>query len=594
MLLRNLNLQKIKELLTPFNIVCGLILFVAIWLRFYKLGYPESFGDEINGLKYLKDYKGINPSTQEFFDFLMVQNRGPGQYLVNYINTSIFGYVNEFQIRFPFTIFSIAAIYTVYLLAKEFFEDNKNANKLALISAVFIAVNGLYISFSKVAQYQSFIYAVIPFALVLFHKGYTLRKTKYIIFSAFLLSTAILFHYDVIVSLIFIGFYWLYTFLFKKGENLPKLYNLKIISIFTGVFLILPVWFYSQLVLHSYFQARTENYLSDRIWDGGLLPNTPYMELGKVLSIYMPFELWHIFVILIVIGMLINIRDVGNFNIFKFKINEKLMKSFYILSVIFFYVAFIISIYPIKPKGATLVIYATSLSILGLLILSKKIKPIQLATLAYWLISFSLYFFFLGDPRTHVYVSFIPAFIIAAQGYWYLFTGKYTKYATYFLTLVFIIYLGAFYKTIYLDKGEYPWERKYLFNKPLTYIDRSNPDGNVQGIFGFSNYRHWKEIRDLYDKGCLVGTYNSNEKEAVTEFYLAQTSKDGPDSWRIPPGSDNMIHVLYPSLWSRATINQIKRNDNYTLLKVYYNANVPVTYIYGDKVIYPEGKLLCE
>ena len=95
-------------------VVCFIL--IGVFFRFYALGVNYFGGDELSTIDYLVHYGKTTPSIQIFLHFLADQDRGPGQYLINFINIFIFGYINEFQLRFPYFIFSISSIYTLFLL----------------------------------------------------------------------------------------------------------------------------------------------------------------------------------------------------------------------------------------------------------------------------------------------------------------------------------------------------------------------------------------------------------------------------------------------------------------------------------------------
>lgn len=111
-------LEKFKRVNFSYVVAFCFILW-GIFTRFWGIWYSEFQGDEINPLRYLDNIKGTTPHIWDFFNYILDQKRGPGQYVINYLNTSLFGFHGEFQIRLPFFVFSVLSILTVYLLTKK-------------------------------------------------------------------------------------------------------------------------------------------------------------------------------------------------------------------------------------------------------------------------------------------------------------------------------------------------------------------------------------------------------------------------------------------------------------------------------------------
>ena len=166
--------------------VAGVILY-SIFVRIQGLGYSNFQGDEVNTVDMLYQMKnGV-------LDYLFSQKRGPIQYLLNMGNFSLFGYHNEFWVRLPYLVTGILAIFTVHNLAKRIF--NK---EIAFMAAAFMAINGLFIAFARITQYQSLMYFVIPIAVLVFIKALSQDRliNKYLIISGLLVSFSLLIHYD--------------------------------------------------------------------------------------------------------------------------------------------------------------------------------------------------------------------------------------------------------------------------------------------------------------------------------------------------------------------------------------------------------------
>ena len=67
----------------------------------------------------------------------------------------------------------------------------------------------------------------------------------------------------------------------------------------------------------------------------------------------------------------------------------------------------------IKPRGSTLMFYALTIFTLSILFFSGKVDRLKASLFAWFLASSCFYLFFNKTPRTHVYIVFIPMFILS-------------------------------------------------------------------------------------------------------------------------------------------------------------------------------------
>ncbi len=566
-------------------IIPVILILYSIFLRFYGIWYSDLQGDEINPLRYLDNIYGTTPGIDQFFTYLLDQKRGPGQYIINYINTSIFGFNSEFQVRFPYFVFSSLALVSIYFLARKIFNQ-----KVAVFSVLLMGLNGLYIAFGRITQYQSFMYLVSPLSLFIFIKSFYQRSYLGIVFSGFLLSLCMLGHYDTLsFAPFFIGF--LLTYLLQNKKQL--LYVVKSGFAFFISFAIPSLLFYIPFLSSSYYESTAKGYLLGRLFGSGFMPRTPYHELGKLLTLYMPSEAWVIFFVLTCFGLffLFSNFEYRNF----FKINKRFIRWIPLISICIFIFAVFFSVFPIKPRSATFLEYGSAIILLLSLFFTKKVKPEIIGIISWFLISFSVYFFFIKDPRTHVYITFLPAFLLAGYALNFLFNLKNNIVRGVFWCsfLAYSIYLGVFYYVVFIDTNpEYPWFEKDIFGRVLYSVGRVRYK-KVDGVFGFNSNRHWKDIRTLYDKGCLVGPYNSNEKNSITRFYLGfdQTYPDNPD---FIFSGDTFFIVEAPQSWYYTNIDRYNKIVPYPVIHIIYNKDLPVVYVLGNLSIYKDRKMLCE
>ncbi len=228
-------MQKVKN-----TIPLVFLIFVTLWLRLINLGYSNYQGDEIRAL-YLPQ------PGQNLVDFLFSQRKGPFQFLVTYA-ISFFNpeYNNEFLIRLPFTIAGILAIYFFYKFVKLEF-----GQKIAIYSSLFMAINGLFVAFARIVQYQSF---VILFSLLcLYFLSLSTKYNQWKIYGLYLgmfcWSLSMLSHFDAIFILPFVMILLKRWYLIKN--ELSTNLKIKILAFAFTILLLLLASFYMPFFLFS-------------------------------------------------------------------------------------------------------------------------------------------------------------------------------------------------------------------------------------------------------------------------------------------------------------------------------------------------------
>jgi len=231
---------------------------VSLCLRFVDLGYHHYYGDEVKTLFLRKD--------QSAFDFLMEQRKGPIQFLIVWFTEKISGGFDESVIRLPFAIFGFILIYIFYYFVRFTLKYNST---VSLFSTALISLNGIYIAFSRTAQYQM-VFMVFGFLTLIFFKRFIDEKEKFKRIIFFSLSTlfftlGLLTHYDILF------FLFPLVLFFKEYKKTLLLLFLS----FSISFI-----FYGPQIYLGFFSENTAGYLSKRIVGKEYLPSyTPYTFL---------------------------------------------------------------------------------------------------------------------------------------------------------------------------------------------------------------------------------------------------------------------------------------------------------------------------
>ncbi len=176
-----------------FTIILLLIIFVSIFLRFYRLGMntPSLTWDEAS-LGY-NAYSMLKTGADEYgakfpLSFRSFDDYKPPMYVYLTIpSVALFG-LNEFAVRLPAAIIGIMAVLIVYFLVKEILLswDKSKRERIALASAFFLAVSPWHLQFSRAAFEGNVGMFFLILALLFFFKAFK-NKFFYIFFSFFFL-----------------------------------------------------------------------------------------------------------------------------------------------------------------------------------------------------------------------------------------------------------------------------------------------------------------------------------------------------------------------------------------------------------------------
>ncbi len=267
---------KSNSLLESFYLT--FLLITTLILRFVNLSYSHFQGDEI---------KVLFTSGASFFDFIMTQRKGPVQYIVTYLVSLLSKTQDELILRIPFAIAGTLSVFVLYFLVKELY-----GRKVAGVASFLFSVNGLFVAFSRIVQYQSFNYLFYLLALYFFVFLNKYRQVKDLYFGCFFLALGILTHYDA-VFVILPSAYFVFLWLKKsKGASVKKHIIAAILLLVVFISL-----FYVPFFLHPSFSSNTKAYLFTRISG----------ESSKISSSYIIYKLYNpllSYSVLIVFGVI--------------------------------------------------------------------------------------------------------------------------------------------------------------------------------------------------------------------------------------------------------------------------------------------------
>lgn len=178
-----------------FKIIFLLIIFISVFLRFYKLGSnPPSIDWDEASIGY-NAYSILQTGADEYGNKLPLSIRSFDDYkppvyvYLTVPSIALFG-LNEFAVRLPAALIGVIAVVVVYFLVKEILISwNKNIREyVALISAFFLAISPWHLQFSRAAFEGSVGMSFLVLSFLLFFKAFR-NKYLYLLFAvSFVLS----------------------------------------------------------------------------------------------------------------------------------------------------------------------------------------------------------------------------------------------------------------------------------------------------------------------------------------------------------------------------------------------------------------------
>ncbi len=185
-----------------------LILFLALFLRFYKLAeYPVGFHmDEASkgysAYSLLKTGRDDNNNPFPLYIDIFGDNSPAGYHYITIIPIALLG-LTEFAVRFPGALFGALSIFACYFFAYTIFEDRK----ISLLSALLLAISPWHINLSRASSEAliALFFIILGFSLLFW--SLKKRTVRHLIFGTILLSISFFFYQTprVFVPLLFLA-----------------------------------------------------------------------------------------------------------------------------------------------------------------------------------------------------------------------------------------------------------------------------------------------------------------------------------------------------------------------------------------------------
>ena len=498
---------RLKDIPWP---ALAVILISSALLRLVHLGYSEFQGDEAVVL--MRAAASLTGDGAQLF----YHQKGPLEVLLPMATWSLNGAINEWQARLPFAFAGILGVVAVYLVGRRWLDGRAGAAGASLL-----AVNGYFVGFGRIVQYQSLVLAMTSLGLLALWRWYEEEATRWLLTGAALLAFGLLGHYDAALTLPAAGYIVLSRMgaLYRRGGERSIPWRALGGAAATGLIVLLP--FYLPFVLHPNF-GKTLGYLGA-------------LALALAAAAFLSFRRS---MLLVPAGCLL-----------------------------------LALMLPARAAGPVLTL------LLAVVFLREK-APSRRAAWLWFGAPFVFTFFLVWDPRTHVLNAYPGAVLLAGLVIDRIVGDARSKGRLFLMgsLLVGWVFLAGFPYLMFVHH-EPEIKRTWPEHQPTLYW---RPDLQVpeEGYFGFPYRAGWKVVGALMEQGGIEGPYASNEEQAITDWYTRggeRTYCESPSWYLIAENVQDEVpvdlaaHERSRRLWATVRVGGKPR------IQVYHRAPVTTT-----------------
>lgn len=472
------------------------ILVLAAGLRLLNLGYAEFHGDEARAV--LRAAAVI----QGYDDVLFLHKKGPAEILFPTAIFATLGNITETTARFPFAIANLTAIAAVFWLGRRLLGPIAG-----LAAALLLAVDGFYIGFARLVQYQSVVMLMSTLALLVLVRLWQEPRAlvRGLLLAAIFVAAGLWAHYEAglvaIPALYAIGVLWV-AYPSQRRSLVAA------VGAALAVGALLLALFYLPYIRHEQFGA-TYTYLIDRRIAGEGFPVNNVADLWLRLTTYSSGYYGVVMIALLLSALMaLYRRALGRWGALA---AGAALLAFVALTII-------------QPTwamvgGRDLWVLLAVLAFFPAWFLPHTKREERLLWIWYGAL-LVIMLGFTSKPRTHVYTFFAPWALLAGMVVQRLLTGWAARTKAPARTLAWagaatglvaaLIFGGYVYQMFaythveVLHSWNVNWPRGYW--RPFAVLDND-------ALFGFPLANGWKAVGQLYANGTLAGDYATNEVE---------------------------------------------------------------------------------
>jgi 4-amino-4-deoxy-L-arabinose transferase-like glycosyltransferase len=543
----------------------ALLLILAAAFRLAFLGYSEFQGDE--GRIMMRATEAL--AGQD--DALFKHHKGPVEALTPMAIWLLTGRVNEWAVRLPFALVNLAGLAGLYFLGRRLFGE-----RVAIISGALLGINGFFVGFGRIVQYQSFVFGMGTLSLLCLYHFEKEDADAYQLLGALFLGYGALAHYDIVAIAPAVLYVYGRKFL-PRPAGLRK--HLPWMLISGLIFIAIAAAFYLPYSRDPFF-AETVEYLGGKRVGGGLLHNN-LSDFFLTSTIYNS-TYYVAFLGLVLVGLTVRLLSA-------------LPPHPLLTPALFFIGAVAVLAFPDRWQvgEVNLAVAPFALTLVGMYVSRRATGALRLA-LTWFTGPFLIYIFVVAYPLTHVYNLF-PGWAllcgVVLDGVWgFLWDRRQTALRVGGVLLAVMLFFIFAYYAYFVFVGHSPeYKRTYSANRNPFYWTVYD-DLPPFGYFGFPYRAGWKVVGQLYDDGTLNGEYGSNEEEEITGWYTRNARRSycpHPRHYFIAVNVQDEVPVLWDEIeqdYGVISVVQVGGETKLTIYERFAEVATPAVYHVEDYV----------
>ena len=244
-----------------------LLIIVAVLLRIWGNQYSDLQGDEAEVLfRATRLILGTENS-------LVTHSKGPAEILIVSAYSTLTGRLDEFTVRLPFALASVGGMAGAALLGWRLF-----GSLAGLAAGGLLAVNGVFVTYARTAQYQSLMLLFSVWAAWYFFAYYLKGRSYSLLLGSFLLAAAFLTHFEAIL-LIPLPAFLVWRRLDRSGTSLRE--EWPTLAAAGGLMGVIVGAFYLPAFLNPQI-GETGSYLAQRVGSGFPYNNFPRLYISSL------------------------------------------------------------------------------------------------------------------------------------------------------------------------------------------------------------------------------------------------------------------------------------------------------------------------
>ncbi|MBN1978765.1 MAG: glycosyltransferase family 39 protein [Anaerolineae bacterium] len=496
---------------------------IAAALRVVNLGYAEFQGDEAAVL--VRAAQALEGDEAAVFQ----HKKGPAELAVVMAGWRLTGMTGEWMARLPFAWAGVLGVAAVFLCGRRLGRPHAGG-----IAACLLAIEGFFVGFGRIVQYQSLVFALGTLGLLCLFAYRERGRGGLVIAGAAFFACGMLAHYDAMLALP-AGLLLVAARLWRDRQTGWRALVPIVIAALVGLALL--GLFYVPLLRSSY-AGDTSYYLSGRIGSGFYNHLESTFELSAVYdAVYL----------LAVMGLALAGQIAVTWGRWR-RVGLALAVALLALAVTGL----------VLPERWVVGERTLAWIPFAILLAGAVLAPRQTAgerALWLWLAVPALFYLFLvALPLTHIHTAF-PAWALlagvglAGLGRW---LASKSRIALRFVAVggvVVYVLCGCYAVMMFVNhipeyRRTFPQSRNPVYWTPYEQMPEA-------GFFGFPYRAGWKVVGHLIDEGVLVGTYDSNEEQEITDYYTRQAVRlrcATPDMYVIAANVQDQVPVPWEQI----------------------------------------------